>query len=180
MQEAGTGYDWVYAVTDDVPVVYTRRRVRDVLRELLTSDSVKTFVWVYYFWFIAASQDLTFYSYPIVLIVDQMGQIVYNAWAWTPLVAAPVALVGVFLRYGGSPEEAIPRPLLRRDFLGLWMQIGGHGCMAVVLAVYIGTAWYGRAPHQPIPSVYWLSAYLMGVGFLAAQCVYKVILGRKR
>lgn len=168
-------------MTDDVPVVYTRRRaIRGWLRTILVSDSVRRFIWVYYFWFIVASLDLTFYSYPIVLIVDQMGQIVYNAWAWTPLVAAPVALAGLVLRYGGSPEEAIPTPLLRRDFLGLWMQIGGHACMTVVLAVYIGTAWYGRASHQPIPSVYWLAAYLMGVGFLAAQCVYKVILGRKR
>lgn len=167
-------------MTDDVPVVYTRRRVRDVLRDLLKSDSVRNFIWLYYFWFIAASMDLTFYSYPIALIVEPMGQWVYNAWAWTPLIAAPVALAGLFLRYGGSPAEAIPSPLLRRDFLGLWMQIGGHTCMSVVLAIFIVTAWIGRAPHQPIPSAYWLMAYFMGVGFLAAQCVYKAILGRKK
>lgn len=167
-------------MTDDVPVIYTRRRVRDILRALLASDSVRNFIWLYYFWFIAASVDLTFYSYPIKLIVDQMGQLIYNAWAWMPLIAAPVALTGLILRHGGSPAETIQGRLLRQDFLGLWMQVGGHSCMSVVLAVFIGTGWYGRAPHQPVPSVYWLSAYLMGVSFLAAQCLYKIWLGRRK
>lgn len=164
--------------TFDGSVVYTRRRVRDRLRDLLKSDSVRTFVWLYYFWFIFGSLDLTFYSYPINLIVDPMGQAVYNAWAWMPLIAAPIALGGLFLRHGGSPAEEIKGRLLRQDFLGLWMQVGGHACMTVVLAVFIGTGWYGRAPHQPVPSLYWLAAYLMGVAFLTAQCLYKIRLGR--
>jgi hypothetical protein len=158
-------------------VVYTRRRVRDAVRFLLRSDSVRNFIWLYYFWFIAGSVDLTFYSYPIKLIADPMGQLVYNAWAWMPLVAAPFALIGLVLRHGGSPAEAIHGRLLRQDFTGLWMQVGGHAAMSLVLAVFIVTAWIGRAPHQPIPSAYWLMAYWMGVTFLCVQCFYKVGLG---
>ena len=158
-------------------VVYKRRRIRDRMRDLLRSDSVRNFIWLYYFWFIAASIHLTFFAYPVKLIVEPMGQLVYNAWAWMPLVAAPVALGGLALRHGGSPADAIHGQLLRRDFLGLWMQVGGHACMTVVLAVFIGTGWYGKEPGQPVPSVFWLCAYLMGVGFLTAQCIDKIGLG---
>jgi len=159
-------------------VVYTRRRVRDKLLVLLASDSVRNFIWLYYGWFIAGSVHLTFFSYPIPLIERSMGTLVYDVWAWMPLFAAPVALIGLGLRHGGSPADEIKGRLLRQDFLGLWMQVGGHVCMAVVLAVFIGTGWYGREPGQPVPSVFWLSAYLWGVGFLAAQCIYKLWLGR--
>jgi hypothetical protein len=149
------------------------------MRELLRSDSVRTFVWLYYAWFIAASIHLTFFAYPVTLIVEPMGLMVYDAWAWMPLLAAPVALTGLALRHGGSTAEDVHPGLLRRDFLGLWMQVGGHACMTVVLAVFIGTGWYGKEPGQPVPSVFWLCAYLMGVGFLTAQCVYKVGLGTR-
>lgn len=161
-------------------VVYTRRRVRDRLRDLLRSDSVRNLIWIYYFWFIVGSIHLAFFSYPIKLIVGPMGQVAYNAWAWTPLVAAPFALIGLALRHGGSPADEIHGRLLRQDFLGLWMQIGGHLTMCLVLAVFIGTALYGAEPHQPTPSAYWLCAYFMGCAFLAAQCIYKVILGSRQ
>lgn len=161
-------------------VVYRRRPIRNWFKELLRSDSVRTFVWGYYFWFIAGSIHLTFFSYPIKLISEPMGLWVYDAWAWMPLLAAPVALGGLALRHGGSPADNIRGPLLRKDFLGLWMQVGGHACMTVVLAVFIGTAIYGAEPGQPTPSAYWLAAYLMGVGFLTAQCVYKIVLGRSK
>jgi hypothetical protein len=160
-------------------VVYTRRRVRDRLKAILASDSVRNFVWLFYFWFIAGNIDLAFYSYPIKLVVDPMGMLVYDVWAWMPLVAAPTALLGLVLRHGGSPADEIHGRLLRRDFLGLWMQVGGHACMSVVLGVYIAAGWYGRDAHQPIPSVYWLTAYFVGVTLLAAQCIYKIRLGSR-
>ncbi len=167
-------------MTADGSIVYTRRRVRDVLRDLLKSDSVRNLIWVYYFWFIVGSIHLTFFSYPIKLIAEPMSQGVYNAWAWAPLFAAPVALGGLALRHGGSPADEIHGRLLRQDFLGLWMQIGGHAAMSIVLAVFIGTALYGADPGQPTPSAYWLCAYFMGCAFLTAQCVYKVLRGMGR
>lgn len=161
-------------------VVYTRRRVRDRLLALLASDSVRNLIWIYYLWFIAGSIHLAFFAYPIKVIVGPLGQVVYCAWAWMPLVAAPVALGGLALRHGGAPASEITGRLLRQDFLGLWMQVGGHLAMAVVLAVYIVTAWVGKEPGQPVPSTFWLTAYLMGVVFLAVQCLYKIWLGMGR
>lgn len=161
-------------------VVFRHRPIRNWMKELLRSDSVRNFVWLYYAWFIIASIHLTFFSYPVSLIVEPMGLVVYDAWAWMPLFAAPAALGGLALRRGGTSPDAIHGQLLRRDFLGLWMQVGGHACMTVVLAVFIGTALYGAEPGQPTPSAYWLGAYLMGVLFLTAQCAYKIVLGRAR
>lgn len=160
------------------PLRYTHRPVRSRLLALLASDSVRQFIWLYYVCFLAWSIYGSFFAYPIVLIVDQMGQEVYDVWVWTPLVAAPVALAGLALRHGGSPADDIKGPLLRADFLGLWMQVGGHGCMFMVLAVYIGTAFYGAERGQPIISAICFLAYLIGVGFLTAQCIYKIRLGR--
>lgn len=160
-------------------VFYTRRRVRDRLLALLASDSVRNFIWLYYFWFFVGSAHGTFWAYPIPLIVNPMGIWLYDAWVWMPLLAAPVALSGLALRHGGAPASEIRGALLRRDYLGLWMQVGGHGSMSIVLAVYIGTGIYGAEPHQPIPSVFYLCAYFMGVTFLFAQCLYKIVLARR-
>lgn len=163
-----------------VPVVYTRRPVRDRFRTFLLSDSVRNFIWVWYFWFFIGSTHGTFIAYPIKIIVDPMSLGVYDAWVWSPLLATPLALGGLALRHGGSPADQIDGLLLRRDFLGLWMQVGGHAWMAVVLAVYAGTGFYGAQPHQPIPSVWWSCAFLMGASFLSVQSLYKIRLGRRK
>lgn len=165
-------------MTSGSAVVYTRRRVRDQIRALLASDSVRNFIWIFYIGFFAWGLWGTFWAYPIDLVVDPMGINVYDAWVWMPLGAMPTALLGLIMRHGGGPAANIHEPLLRRDFMGLWMQVGGHGCMAVVLAVYVGTGIYGADPHQPIISVFVFIPYLVSVLLLMAQCLYKIGLGR--
>lgn len=162
-------------------VVVTRRRVRDQLRAILANDSVRNLIWLYYFWFIAWSVYGSFKAYPIARIADPMGIAIYDLWVWSPLVAGPAALIGLALRHGGSPAADIQGNLLRRDFLGLWMQVGGHAWMTLVLGVYIATAALGTnwAAGEPVPSVFWLSAFFQGAAFLCAQSVYKVGLGAR-
>jgi hypothetical protein len=157
-----------------------RRPLKERVLSYLVSDSVRNFIWFYYACFIAGSIHLAFFTYPIRVIIGPMGQGLYNAWVWMPLIAAPAALGGLWLRHGGSPAMEINSQLLRRDFLGLWMQVGGHALMAIVLAVFIVTAWVGREPGQPIPSAFWLLAYLIGVAVLCFQCCYKLWRGRRR
>lgn len=163
---------------DGDDVIYTRRRVRDLIRALLRSDTVRTFVWLYYLWFIAGSVHLVFFARPLKLLEESMGGL-YTAWAWLPLIAAPTALIGLALRHGGSPADDIRGPLLRKDFLGLWMQAGGHTAMTLVLAVYVASVFYGADVGQPTPSAYWLSAYFISCAILAAQCGYKIVLGMR-
>ena len=154
--------------------------MRERLRSLLASDSVRNFIWLYYIAFFAWGLYGSFYAYPINLIIDPMGQPVYNVWVWTPLAAAPIALGGLILRHGGSPAAEIKGPLLRADFLGLWMQIGGHACMFVVLTVYITTGVIGLEERQPAISLFLFTPYAVSVALLAAQCVYKLRLGWRR
>jgi hypothetical protein len=161
-----------------IPVTYTRHRIRDRVRSVLASDSVRNFIWIFYIGFLAWGLWGTFWAYPIDLIVKPMGQLVYNAWVWMPLLAMPTALGGLVLRHGGSPADEINGNLLRRDFLGLWMQVGGHVCMVVTLSVYIAAAIYGSEHRQPLISVFVFVPYLLSVVILAAQCVYKIRLGK--
>lgn len=161
-------------------VEYVRRPLKSRLLSLLASDSVRNLIWVYYLCFIAWGIQGSFFAYPIALISEPMGQTVYNIWVWSPLIAAPIALIGLAIRHGGSTADDIKGPLLRADFLGLWMQVGGHAWMFMVIAIYIGTAFYGAQPGQPLIGAINFIAYLIGVGFLAAQCLYKIRRGSLR
>ena len=161
-----------------IPLTYTRRPLRQWMREFILDDSVRGFVWIFYISFFVWGAWGTFYAYPVDLIVRPMGVAVYDAWVWMPLLSMPTALGGLVLRHGGSPAEDIKGPLLRRDFLGLWMQVGGHGAMAITLAVYIGAAIIGAEHRQPIVSVFVFVPYLISVVILGWQCIYKIKLGK--
>ena len=113
-------------------LTYSRRRVRDRLRTLIRSDSVRNFIWIFYFGFIAGSIHLAFFARPINVIIEPMGQSIYNAWAWMPLVAAPIVAVipvAVYAAFGISFFEifqVVPRAvaLWDREFAaGTWI---GH------------------------------------------------------
>lgn len=159
-------------------VVYTRRRLRDRLKALMASDSVRNFIWIFYLPMFAWGWYGSVFAYPINLIYDTMGQAIYDVWVWTPIPATGCALVGLVLRHGGSPADQIQGRLLRQDFLGLWMQFGGHACMFVIFSVYEVTGVLGAYWGQPIISVFGFSSYTLGVFILAVQCLYKIRLGR--
>lgn len=122
----------------------------------------------------------TFAAEPIQLIVDQIGIQAYDLWVWAVIPGALAAMTGLVLRHGGSPAEAITGPLLRLDYLGLRMQVGGHAFMAIVLFIYEITGIRGAYWGQPVISLFLISSYCMGVPFLAAQCLWKLHLGRRR
>lgn len=164
----------------EAPLVYTRRRVRDRVWNWVVDDSVRGFLWVFYLGFLIWGLWGSFWAYPINLISDPMGDTVYDAWVWMPLLAIPTALTGLVLRHGGSPAKEIHGGLLRRDFLGLWMQVGGHACQAITLGVYIGAGIYAADEHQPIISVFVFVPYLACVIILITQCLYKIRLGKQR
>jgi hypothetical protein len=144
------------------------------------TDSVRNFIWLYYLPFFLWGIYGSGFAYPIELIVNPMGHVVYDLWVWTPIPATVVALGGLVLRHGGSPADEITGPLLRADFLGLCMQLGGHVCMFIVLAVYEVTGIVGAYWGQPVISVFLISSYCVGVGVLAFQCGYKLRRGRRR
>lgn len=148
------------------------------LLALIDSDSVRPFIWLYYLPFLLWGFYGTFAAEPIALIVKQMGQIAYDVWVVAPIPATIICLFGLWMRHGGSPAEKITHNMLRRDYLGLWMQFGGHTCMAMVLAVFEITGIAGAYWGQPVISVFLISSYSFGVFILALQCLRKLWRGR--
>lgn len=156
-----------------------RKPLRERILRFLVSDSVRNFVWLYYIFFLMWGIYGSFFAHPIGLIVEPMGQLAYNLWVWAPIPATLVSLGGLALRHGGSPADEIRGPLLRADFLGLWMQVGGHTCMFIVLLVFEVTGIIGAYWGQPVISIFLLGAYTIGVAVLAFQCMYKLYRGRR-
>lgn len=146
---------------------------------LIDSDSVRNFIYFYYLPFLLWGWYGSFIAFPIALIVDVMGQFAYNLWVWTPIPATICCLVGLWLRHGGSAMEDIDHALLRRDYLGLWMQFGGHACMFFVLLVFEITGSIGAYWGQPVISLFLISSYTLGVCVLALQCLRKLWRGRQ-
>lgn len=158
-----------------------RRPLRQRILSFIISDSVRNFIWIYYFAFFWWGFYGSVFAHPINLIVEPMGQFWYNVWVWTPIPATIIALGGLALRHGGSPADEITGPFQKRaDFLGLWMQVGGHVCMFIVLLVFEITGIAGMYWGQPVFSVFLLAPYCLGVAVLAFQCVYKLHRGRRR
>lgn len=154
-------------------------RVRRFLVWLLRTDSVRPYVYPYYVPFFIWGVYGSFFCYPIKIIVDVIGQLGYNLWVWTPIPATAIAMGGLILRHGGSPADELKGGMLKRDYLGLRMQLGGHVCMHVVLWVFCVTGMMGATWGQPVISVIILWAFVFGSGLLAAQCQYKLVLGRR-
>lgn len=161
------------------PTVSLRQVILARVLALIDSDSVRPFIWLYYLPFLGWGLYGTFIAEPIALIINEMGALAYNLWVWAPIPATTVALFGLYLRHGGSAAEEINHALLRRDYLGLWMQFGGHACMGIVLMIYEVTGIAGAYWGQPVISIFLISSYLIGVMLLAAQCLRKIWRGSR-
>lgn len=140
----------------------------------IDSDSVRVFIPFYYLFLLIASLYLGLFAYPIDLIVRPMGQLVYNAWVWLQLPATTMALGGLWLRHGGSAVADISNRLLFRDWMGLWMQLGGHACMCLVLTTFVLTAIVGAVWGQPIYGPIGYIAFVIGTFVLSLQCARKL------
>lgn len=160
-------------------VFYTRRRFRDWIITRLASDSVRDFIWFYYFPLFLWGWYGTFIAEPIVLVYSMMGSTVYLMWVSVPILSTTLALYGLYLRHGGSPAEQIDHKLLRRDWLGLCLQVAGHGLSFWMFLVYEVTGFIGMYWGQPVISLFALSSYTIGTFLLTLQCLYKLNLGRQ-
>ena len=155
--------------------------------DLVDGDSVRPFVWVYYAPLlafgvvaIAAVWLCTASIQPVALAV---------LWVWVQVPATLSAMVGLALRRGGTPVAQMSTLLLFRDWMGLFMQFGGHACMAVVLIAFelvagsivaLGPA--GIAAGALGVIIWWIilfamaaiSSYVIGCTLLSLQVARKV------
>ena len=141
---------------------------------LVDSDSVRPFIWLYYIPLMLWGVYATFVADPIPMLLSAMGPMLYEVWSITPILGTGAAMLGLWLRHGGSSFIDIHPPLLRRDWLGLWLQLGGHLSMCMVLLAlevsFISEAYWG----QPIISAFALSSYCIGTFLLSLQCGRKL------
>lgn len=145
--------------------------------ELVDSDSVRPFIWLYYLPFLIWGFYGSLFAYPIDLISDVMDGWMYDLWVWMPIPATTAAMLGLWLRKGDVPVEDINATFLRQDWLGLRLQFGGHACMFAVLLVYEVTAIAAMKWGDPTISVFLISSYTIGCFLLALQCLRKMVRG---
>jgi hypothetical protein len=147
--------------------------------ELLDSESVRLFVWPYYLALLAWGLYAAFFAQPISLIEPTMGHLFYRIWCWVQIPGTLFVLVGLVLRHGGKPIAQMGPVLLFRDYLGLWMQMGGHACMGLVLLAFEVAAVKGAYWGQATFSVFAIAPYVLGCVFLTIQTGRKLWLGEK-
>lgn len=142
---------------------------------MVDSESVRLFIWPYYFAFLAFGLYATIHGWPSNVVEPVMGNSTYLCWLWMHIPATLFVLIGLLLRHGGKPVHEMNAPLLFADFIGLYMQRGGHLAVFCLLSVYDFTVirggnFYGQAMY----SFFILLPYTMGCLLLALQVHRKI------
>lgn len=142
--------------------------------ELLDSETVRLFVWPFYMGLLAWGIYATFWAQPIAIVESVLGHTFYNLWVWTCVAGTLSVMIGLTLRHGGKSVAEMTTPMLLSDYIGLWMQLGGHICMGLVLLAFEVSAIQGAYFGQAVFSVFVIAPYTMGCGFLALQTARKL------
>jgi hypothetical protein len=142
--------------------------------ELLDSETVRLFVWPFYFGLLAWGIYAVFWAEPPALIRDALGPPAYNVWNWCIIVGTIAVMVGLILRHGGAPIGQLTNAQADRDYLGLILQTGGHACMFFVLLAYEVAGFQGAYWGQGAFSLFAIGPYVMGCFFLTVQTFRKL------
>jgi hypothetical protein len=142
--------------------------------ELLDSETVRLFVWPFYFGLLAWGIYAVFWAEPPTLIKDALGPPVYNVWNWCNIVGTLSVMAGLILRHGGAPIGQLTNPQAERDYLGLILQTGGHATMFLVLLAYEVAGVMGAYWGQGAFSLFAIAPYVIGCLFLALQTLRKL------
>jgi hypothetical protein len=149
-------------------------RITAIYRRMLDSESVRLFVWPFYLALLAWGIYSTIWAWPSSVIEPVMGHEVYVLWSWMFIPGTLFVLVGLALRHGGKPLDEMGPVLLFGDYLGLFMQRGGHVCMGLLLFMYEFSIVKGGFWGQPLFSFFAISPYVLGCYFLAHQAHRKI------
>lgn len=150
--------------------------------KLLDSETVRLFVWPFYLVLLAFGVFAEVYLNKDNALSVAMGPSHYNLWVWTQITATLAVMIGLAMRHGGKPVAEMSDRLLWVDWMGLFMQLGGHICMFWVLLdfeIYTGGTIDWRSDVIRIYAVFALAAYVLGCLFLAAQVGRKIWHGEK-
>lgn len=142
---------------------------------MIDGDSVRPFIWLFYIPLMAWGFYATLVAADLQMLGSTLGPVIYSIWEFAPIPGTLSVMIGLVLRHGGSALTEISRPLLYRDWLGLWMQFGGHSSMCLVLVAYEVSTISEASWGQPVISTFALSSYALGTALLALQCLRKII-----
>lgn len=143
------------------------RRLAGQFWHILDSESVRLFVWPYYLALLAWAVYAAAWAQPIAFVEAVMGHTFWNLWVWIQIPGTLSVMIGLGLRHGGKPVAQMSAPALFSDYLGLWMQLGGHLCMGFVLAAYEIAAVQGAYWGQATFSIFVVAPFVLGCIFLA-------------
>lgn len=145
--------------------------------KMLDSENVRLFVWPYYISLLAWGVYATIWAWPINVVEPVMGRTAYLIWVWMFIPGTLFVMIGLVLRHGGKPIAEMGPVLLFSDYLGLWMQLGGHACMGLLLFAYEVSIVKGGFWGQPLFSFFAIAPYVLGCVFLTAQTGRKLRYG---
>lgn len=145
----------------------------------LDSESVRLFVWPFYFGLLCWGIYATIWAWPLSVVEPVMGHSVYLVWLWLHIPGTLFVMVGLILRHGGKPIDEMGPILLFGDYLGLHMQRGGHICMCLLLFMYEASIVAGSFWGQPLYSFFAIAPYVAGCAFLALQTHRKIRHGER-
>jgi len=133
------------------------RETKRAVVEALDNKEVRRFVWLWYFPLFLWGIYGTFLASPNATVEPIMGHMVYNLWVWLCLLATSWVMVALTLRSETG------------EYIGLWMQAGGHFAMFWVVLTFwvcaiVGTPW-GAGSF----GIFALSALPVGCLWLSAQ-----------
>jgi hypothetical protein len=136
--------------------------------EQLDSESVRLFVWPYYIALLAWAIYATLAAQPITSV--EIAEV------WMTIPGTLFVMIGLVLHHGGKPIHEMSGPQLFKDYLGLWMQVGGHVCMFFVLLAFDITAIgiWSQATFVGHATVFILGPYVLGCVYLALQTIRKL------
>lgn len=152
------------------------------LLEKLDEDSVRPWVPMYCtFWLTWAVLALSWLP-PVSTISDAMGSVGYYGWVAMAIPGNLGPILGLWMRHGGSAIQGMSKPLLLRDWMGLFVQAGGHAVCHVLLVTFQISAWIAVVTYDG-PAIYagmtlfcsfMLAPWTLGVLVLCAQCCRKI------
>lgn len=142
---------------------------------LMDSESVLPFVWIYYIALLLWGIYATIWAQPINVVDQIMGHTVYNAWVWIQIPATLSVMTGLALRQDKAVAHEMSDRQLFRDYMGLWMQVGGHSCMFFVLLTFEIAAVAGGHWGDGAFSIFAIAPYVLGCLFLMLQTGRKAV-----
>lgn len=136
---------------------------------LLDSENVRLFVWPYYMSLLMWGLYAAFWAQGISIVEPEMGHTAYVAWVWAHILGTLSVMIGLLLREGGKTLAEMTTLMLFRDWMGLWLQLGGHVCMGLVLIAYEFSGIRGAYFGQGVYSLFLVPPYIIGCVFLTMQ-----------